>query len=417
MTFTISAVVAAADVGNPWERADDVRTADPGAVEAMAAGFATAAERSSTALRSADRADTMTAASHRVDGAAVHDAAAATAATRTALGFGGEHPALVSRSLRTVAAELRAARGAVDAALARLDAELRTATAPRTVPAAALAATERTTFEVAVDAVRRHGTTVNTAVDDYDRVLAGHTRLVDELATPPRRAPGAGEANPPPDEPADPPAEDGDVPVPELLELLLDLLGTLDPTPVSDAMAALLSLRRGDLLGAGISLAGAFVPFFGDAAKLAKFRRLLERYPHLRRFVANPAGIAKSLKHVDVTSPGALGKALTRFNTSARDAEKRYAKRPRVAGSVEAQGLPTEGPIPFVAPRSWDSGVPRKVRGGFLDEYGNIWRRDLSKKGQWDEWDVELPRHDNGFKQLSKDDAHLNVDPDGVITH
>lgn len=50
----------------------------------------------------------------------------------------------------------------------------------------------------------------------------------------------------------------------------LDIIGLVDPTPVSDGLNGLISLFRGDFLGAGIS-AVSMIPYIGDAAKLGKF--------------------------------------------------------------------------------------------------------------------------------------------------
>jgi Alpha/beta hydrolase len=205
MGFTIGDVIAAAGVGSPWDRAQDVATADPGAIGAMAAGFGEAAGHARTAMAAAQRADPVTATSYLVDRAPVHNAPAATAATRTALADGGEHPDVISRMLVGVAAELTGTRTGVQAAIGALDAELqaisaasaRLAGAPGTDPAAAAAA-ERALFDQAVAAVRNHGGRINTLLDDYNGVLASRTGMLTGLGYTGLERPLTGPAAPPP---------------------------------------------------------------------------------------------------------------------------------------------------------------------------------------------------------------------------
>jgi hypothetical protein len=64
----------------------------------------------------------------------------------------------------------------------------------------------------------------------------------------------------------------------EIAKTVVDLAGLVDPTPISDAVGAVLSLKDGDLLGAGLSVF-SMVPYLGDAvgkpAKAAKSARKL----------------------------------------------------------------------------------------------------------------------------------------------
>ena len=55
----------------------------------------------------------------------------------------------------------------------------------------------------------------------------------------------------------------------DLTQIGLDIAGIFDPTPISDGANALISLGRGDWLGAGLS-AISMVPYLGDAAKMGK---------------------------------------------------------------------------------------------------------------------------------------------------
>lgn len=58
----------------------------------------------------------------------------------------------------------------------------------------------------------------------------------------------------------------------DLGQMTLDLVGIVDPTPISDGTNALISAGRGDWFGAGIS-AVAMVPLLGDLAKAGKLGR------------------------------------------------------------------------------------------------------------------------------------------------
>ena len=53
----------------------------------------------------------------------------------------------------------------------------------------------------------------------------------------------------------------------DITQMGLDIAGIFDPTPISDGASGLISLFRGDFLGAGIS-AVSMLPYLGDAAKL-----------------------------------------------------------------------------------------------------------------------------------------------------
>jgi hypothetical protein len=55
----------------------------------------------------------------------------------------------------------------------------------------------------------------------------------------------------------------------DLGQMALDVVGLIDPTPISDGANGVISLFRGDFLGAGLS-AVSMIPYIDDAAKLGK---------------------------------------------------------------------------------------------------------------------------------------------------
>jgi hypothetical protein len=72
----------------------------------------------------------------------------------------------------------------------------------------------------------------------------------------------------------------------ELAASAADVAGMVDPTPASDLIGAGLAVRKGDWLGAGMSLVST-VPYLGDAvAKPAKAVRAAKRINELRQTVA-----------------------------------------------------------------------------------------------------------------------------------
>jgi multidrug efflux pump subunit AcrA (membrane-fusion protein) len=61
----------------------------------------------------------------------------------------------------------------------------------------------------------------------------------------------------------------------DLVQIGLSVAGIFDPTPISDGLDGIISLFRGDFLGAGISVV-SMVPYIGDAAKLGKLGKFAE---------------------------------------------------------------------------------------------------------------------------------------------
>ena len=57
----------------------------------------------------------------------------------------------------------------------------------------------------------------------------------------------------------------------------LDIVGVVDPTPISDALAASMSASQGDYWGAGASVLGAALPLVGDLAKGLKIAKGVQR--------------------------------------------------------------------------------------------------------------------------------------------
>jgi len=84
-------------------------------------------------------------------------------------------------------------------------------------------------------------------------------------------------------------------------------------------------------------------------------------------------------------------------------------------------GLPTRGPIRYVPPKSVgpNDTLPRGHQNGYVDRFGNEWVKGPSRRPQDDfEWDVQLsPKGKVSIGHRSKDGGHVNVSPDGIVTH
>jgi hypothetical protein len=350
-----------------------------------------------------------------VNGAAVHDGPAATAATRTALADGGERMEQLATSIRSVGSALSTAQATVRTALATLDGELAAVATESNRLAgvvfptrAAADAAEQALFERAVAAVRTHGGTVATAVADYDSVLRGGTNV---LAGYGYAAQGPGDTEPR----YESLETEGGLSGAAIASMALDVAGIFDPTPVSDGLSGLISLFRGEWTQAGLSVA-AMVPWIGDAGKVLKFGKYVGEFKHLAGIagdVGKLQNVLKSLKHVDVSS---YNTALGTMNRMAGEAAKRY-QNSAVLAAAQKRGLPTDGPVPFVPPKNWNHSNPPTGtlygRTGVKDAYENVWYWDRTKQ----EWDVQISAKGKKLDVFSPDGKHANIGPDGVVTH
>jgi uncharacterized protein len=83
----------------------------------------------------------------------------------------------------------------------------------------------------------------------------------------------------------------------DLTQMVLDIAGIVDPTPISDGASGVISLFRGDFLGAGISVASMF-PYLGDLAKAGKLPKLLKTVERAVEIASKDAKFAETLRPV-----------------------------------------------------------------------------------------------------------------------
>lgn len=104
----------------------------------------------------------------------------------------------------------------------------------------------------------------------------------------------------------------------ELAQSAVDAAGLVDPTPISDAVGALMSAARGDWFGAGMSLV-SMIPYAGDAlGKTAKGAKAMARIASLRKRIANNVATGRQL----VANALKKDSAAIRAKRAAQKAEK-----------------------------------------------------------------------------------------------
>jgi hypothetical protein len=108
----------------------------------------------------------------------------------------------------------------------------------------------------------------------------------------------------------------------DLTQMGLDVAGLFDPTPISDGANGIVSLFRGDWLGAGIS-AVSMIPYIGDAAKLGKLGKWGETVMNAVDLARRDSGFAQAVQPALQKISDAIGAApqaaLDALPQSARD--------------------------------------------------------------------------------------------------
>ncbi|APZ91186.1 DNA/RNA non-specific endonuclease [Fuerstiella marisgermanici] len=125
----------------------------------------------------------------------------------------------------------------------------------------------------------------------------------------------------------------------DLAQIALDIAGIADPTPICDGANAIISVARGDWLGAGLSLV-SIVPYVGDLAKAGKFPKYLKSVETAIQLAQQSPAAAKILTPVIVRVkqaldllPDAGGQALSTLRKRVDDflGQSRTAKAVRAA--------------------------------------------------------------------------------------
>jgi RHS repeat-associated protein len=125
----------------------------------------------------------------------------------------------------------------------------------------------------------------------------------------------------------------------DILGASLDIVGIFDPTPISDGLSAGLSAKKGDWLGAGISMLG-MIPYAGDLAKAGRIKKDIKIVEEAVDAVKAEGKIAKTegkaVEEVQSALPSP-GKGRGSVPPSQRDPKRLYSKD-AIAEKLEQQG-------------------------------------------------------------------------------
>ena len=196
---------------DPWRLRDDLAVGNPAEITGLAQRFAQAAGDAELATGLAAEASELTARGYTVDGSPVHDPAAHVSATRRLLGGGGDALRRIARILDSISDDLEVRIPAARSEVGALEGELRAIGGRWTsflqsvghhLPPDDQQAVRQELVDDAVDAVRRHGGTVQASVTAYEQALSGYLRTLADLGyVPPGELDyGAGDPRLSPDE-------------------------------------------------------------------------------------------------------------------------------------------------------------------------------------------------------------------------
>lgn len=125
----------------------------------------------------------------------------------------------------------------------------------------------------------------------------------------------------------------------EIAQGVVDAAGIVDQTPISDGVSAVMSLAKGDWLGAGLSVA-SMIPYIGDAAaKTVKASRAAKRLTQLADDIAKTTKeLLDAVQKRAVANRKAAAKA-------AQDARRKAANSCKACSAEQKWGsqLPTRG--------------------------------------------------------------------------
>lgn len=122
-------------------------------------------------------------------------------------------------------------------------------------------------------------------------------------------------------------------------QMALDVVGIFDPTPISDGTNAVVSLFRGDFLGAGIS-AISILPGIGDAAKLGKLGKWAQTTADAVELAAKNPAFLRQVEPGLRRIADAIGSApLDKLPASAREALEGIKAKIDGLGTAATGGL------------------------------------------------------------------------------
>nr|WP_297382682.1 HNH endonuclease [uncultured Roseateles sp.] len=106
----------------------------------------------------------------------------------------------------------------------------------------------------------------------------------------------------------------------EIAQAGVDAAGVVDPTPISDGISAVMSVAKGDWIGAGLS-AVSMIPYLGDAvAKTAKGARAIKKLKELTESISDVMKRLDALKKNPFKSKKDAAEAVRNARKKAEDA-------------------------------------------------------------------------------------------------
>ena len=180
----------------------------------------------------------------------------------------------------------------------------------------------------------------------------------------------------------------------ELAASAADVAGMVDPTPASDLIGAGLAVRKGDWLGAGMSLVSV-VPYLGDAvAKPAKAVRAAKRINELRQTVTKLTAKLADLRKQEKQLAAANGKIPKNGNGN---------HAPQKAASEQADAIQKkEHDCTDCKPAA---SKPAPLRPGTAEHKASRWERYQERGGektyeQWSkQYDVNMRNFSHGIER------------------
>lgn len=157
----------------------------------------------------------------------------------------------------------------------------------------------------------------------------------------------------------------------DLGQIALDIAGLVDPTPVSDGLNGLISLFRGDFVGAGVS-ALSMIPYVGDLAKAGKLGKWAETITNAAELAVRNSDFART-----------AGPALKKI-ADALDAMPMNAFN-ALPSSVQQQLLSMRSSLDNALSRI---GMGASAEPGTLAHKAHRWQEYQAQGGQWnyDRW-------------------------------
>jgi hypothetical protein len=169
----------------------------------------------------------------------------------------------------------------------------------------------------------------------------------------------------------------------DVTQIALDIVGIFEPTPFADLANTAISLGRGDLLGAGLSVLGV-APYIGDAAKLGKLGKWAKTVSNAVELAKTDAAFAKAVR----PALEQLQSAIRSIPEGAMNALPNTAKQQlnRMARQIdEALGTGTRSPAftpSRTAPTGEIGGTPGGVRATNKPNADPDFKRGIARENQ-----------------------------------